>query len=273
MVSFLAFLVLLSGCSGSSKLSSANHLEKVAVETAYSITYRQNLKIKYGELYKDGLLEIRGADARYSYPSYPTAQYLPPIWEEGENVVQEVLLGDPGGMAIYSSLSNGYVLSPNEERCASAACYVRDTIGVNTPQWTLVAGEEMCANRFVCRTATSTWAGREYTAKYLIAYPIGLGPFKFHALPGLVYSVKSADGVVDIELNEIKGLPATSKWDSPNYERAMGEPELRLATYELFLRLQNQGMDFMIADPASDEYIERGRRQYAADFLKQYGGK
>lgn len=42
---------------------------------------------------------------------------------------------------------------------------------------------------FMCYKATTTFRGRNYTAWYILEYPIQMGPWKFNGLPGLIMEI------------------------------------------------------------------------------------
>lgn len=242
-------------------------------QASLSARYRQRLGIQYGTYFQEGVLDIRGSESRYHFATYPKEAFQPPVEKTASVQFQAMMDGDPNGLAMYSSSALSFVLSPQGEGCRVADCYVRDTIGRGTPQWVLIEGERLCGGKYVCREATSTWGGRAYTAQYLPAYPTDLGPYKFHGLPGLVYAVRSADGIVNIELTSFEKLEPEVTWSPPAYGRALSESEVRSRKFAQFIEFRNQGYDFLIEDPAPNTYIELDRPRYAEAFWRENGGR
>jgi GLPGLI family protein len=80
--------------------------------------------------------------------------------------------------------------------------YVKDSL--HQMSWKLGKSEKVILGK-KCKSATTTFRGRNYTAFYAPKIPVSDGPWKFGGLPGLILEVKSDDNAVQwtaIELTE-----------------------------------------------------------------------
>lgn len=60
---------------------------------------------------------------------------------------------------------------------------------VNPMTWTLIPGPDTTIANLPCQKATTTYAGRNWTAYYSLQLPLDNGPYKFGGLPGLIVAV------------------------------------------------------------------------------------
>lgn len=69
--------------------------------------------------------------------------------------------------------------------------------------WTYSEDEPVQWNGYTCNKASTTFAGREYTAWYTFDIPIVYGPYKFYGLPGLIVKLEESTGMYIWEINSL----------------------------------------------------------------------
>lgn len=69
---------------------------------------------------------------------------------------------------------------------------------------------------YQCKKATTTFAGRNYTAWYTTSIPISLGPYLFHGLPGLILRIADSENHYVFEAVGISKKKEPIKWTIGN---------------------------------------------------------
>ena len=78
--------------------------------------------------------------------------------------------------------------------------------------WTIL-DDTMTVSGFLCNKATTSYAGRTWTAWFAEEVASTAGPWKFHGLPGLIVKCADADGIFSFVLFELvnKSFPVTEE--------------------------------------------------------------
>lgn len=110
-----------------------------------------------------------------------------------------------------------------------------------TPQlkWELDSTAHTVVLGYHCNKATTTYAGRTYTAWYTLEIPLHAGPFKFAGLPGLILQVEDSEHKY---YWEAKGI---EKANAPIFYHTYLYPKLTKTTREKTREM----MDKMFASP------------------------
>jgi len=80
-------------------------------------------------------------------------------------------------------------------------------------RWTLT-DDTLTVSGYACKTASCSYAGKEWTACYTEEIPSTAGPWKLHGLPGLIVEAKDAEGIHSFHLRtlEQKTVTMTTKF-------------------------------------------------------------
>lgn len=151
----------------------------------------QDINFKESRDYNDIMnLDIQhdGSSHFYSiYNDYLTASNL-----EGKNL-DEVLsaLDSSKKGALFQIFRNA---TNNELTFVTTApdnfYYKEKELGL---EWSIKDGDTMSICGYLCKKATTTLSGRNWTAWFSEELPIGNGPWKLYGLPGLILSAHDAD--------------------------------------------------------------------------------
>ncbi len=171
------------------------------------------------------VLLVRGREASFWYPQYPDESSSASFGGGAFDYVQ----GDSEKRIVYTNIVDSTILWKTNfcDNTKPPWCILQDTIGVHTPTWTLTGETALCGGTLLCATATTTWAGRTYRARYLPAIATPVGPYKFHGLPGLLYDVKSGDGLVHFSLTGLRAATADDRVSKPEIGLRIDYPEHR----------------------------------------------
>jgi GLPGLI family protein len=74
---------------------------------------------------------------------------------------------------------------------------------MNDILWKLSAEEKKIGN-YLCKKATATYKGRNYTAWYTLQVPLLFGPWKLHGLPGMIVEAYDAENFISFKLVTVK---------------------------------------------------------------------
>lgn len=77
---------------------------------------------------------------------------------------------------------------------------IKESISI---KWVLVNETKKIGN-YLCKKATTTFRGRNYSAWYYEKIPISVGPWKFHGLPGVIIRITDAKNQVSFYLEHIE---------------------------------------------------------------------
>ena len=97
------------------------------------------------------------------------------------------------------------------------AIVIRDTLKMLP--WTITDSIKYCVDSMICRKATVTAYGRDYTAWFLPSVNTRFGVYKLHGLPGLMAELNSMDGLINVAL-----LRAPSRATCSERTYLRGEP-------------------------------------------------
>lgn len=89
---------------------------------------------------------------------------------------------------------------------------------------------------YLCKKATCSFRGRDYTAWYTPDIPLSNGPWKFNGLPGLILKVEDADRDYSFECTALYRVD----WESPIY-LTNSKLEVRL-TRKKFMQVEKMAM-------------------------------
>lgn len=86
---------------------------------------------------------------------------------------------------------------------------------------------------YSCQKATTSFAGRDYTAWYAVDIPISDGPYKFNGLPGLIFSIYDTKKQYSFEVISIKNANTFFDTKDPIYSSIV-------TTYDEYKTIENK---------------------------------
>ena len=262
-------VLMVIGCQKQSVPSTTTDLTRSEV---LKLDYTSDLKIFRGEYLTSSTLLANQDRSKFYYTTYPAAELMGELIRKEWGEMQDIVEGDPEGAPLYSNKRTSLIhwkASPGIRNPILV-----DTLGISTPQWVMGDSAKVCGEFGICRQATADWYGRHYRAWYLPKYPIPFGPYKFHGLPGAVYSVASDDGKVRFTLTSVNALEiARASLEVPAEVRPISFARHRENVFRNFLDLDNQGFLMTLEPSDPDMLIERERFMYASEYLEQHGNK
>lgn len=123
---------------------------------------------------------------------------------------------------------------------------------------------------YTCRRATCTFRGRNYEAWYTEEIPLGLGPWKFRGLPGLILAVNDlADpqGIIRFEATGIRKSRTPVTMADLNYlktsRKKFRSTEQKFMTDPIGYMSANSGVKITVQNPD-------GTPREGADLIRQY---
>lgn len=123
---------------------------------------------------------------------------------------------------------------------------------------------------YTCRRATCTFRGRDYEAWYTEEIPLGLGPWKFRGLPGLILAVNDlADpqGIIRFEATGIRKSRTPVTMADLNYlktsRKKFRSTEQKFMTDPIGYMSANSGVKITVQNPD-------GTPREGAELIRQY---
>lgn len=112
--------------------------------------------------------------------------------------------------------------------------------------WQAVDAPDTTVAGVVCKKATCDFGGRRWVACYAPSMPVGLGPYLFNGLPGLIFSVRDSAGTHGFTLNGLTNL----KEKMPIY-LSTNEKIIKTSREKARRAVENEKRDFIKAFLAS----------------------
>ena len=123
---------------------------------------------------------------------------------------------------------------------------------------------------YTCRRATCTFRGRDYEAWYTEEIPLGLGPWKFRGLPGLILAVNdlaAPQGIIRFEATGIRKSRTPVTMADLNYlktsRKKFRSTEQKFMTDPIGYMSANSGVKITVQNPD-------GTPREGADLIRQY---
>lgn len=123
---------------------------------------------------------------------------------------------------------------------------------------------------YTCRRATCTFRGRDYEAWYTEEIPLGLGPWKFRGLPGLILAVNDLgdpQGIIRFEATGIRKSRTPVTMADLNYlktsRKKFRSTEQKFMTDPIGYMSANSGVKITVQNPD-------GTPREGADLIRQY---
>lgn len=214
--------------------------KQIVLDTAkYKITYQMKFPIVKGDSLNDDIrvILIGGHLVKdYSYKMFISDSLATQKVRRGADSYKG-LKGQIYPYEIYNNYSAGHNLIVYRAILNMGNYqYEEPTPSIN---WKLSPDEHKAILGYICNKATTTYAGRNYTAWYALELPLNAGPFKFSGLPGLIMQVEESEHKY---YWEIKGLEIVNY---PIYYYTYTYPKLTKTTREKTRAL----MDKIFASP------------------------
>ena len=169
--------------------------------TDLSLTYEvlQNGELKIGHLFKTGTQSIFYYQNERASSSSEKQEVI-----DGETVYKATLRS---GNKISGNIETNMV---DRSMFSSENLYKNGTYSqyvvsekMNDILWKLSAEEKKIGN-YLCKKATTTYKGRNYTAWYTLQVPLLFGPWKLHGLPGMIVEAYDAENFISFKLTAIQ---------------------------------------------------------------------
>lgn len=123
---------------------------------------------------------------------------------------------------------------------------------------------------YTCRRATCTFRGRDYEAWYTEEIPLGLGPWKFRGLPGLILAVNdltNPQGIIRFEATGIRKSRTPVTMADLNYlktsRKKFRSTEQKFMTDPIGYMSANSGVKITVQNPD-------GTPREGAELIRQY---
>lgn len=123
---------------------------------------------------------------------------------------------------------------------------------------------------YVCRRATCSFRGRDYEAWYTEDIPLGLGPWKFRGLPGLILAVNDlsdGEGIIRFEATGIRKSRTPVTMADLNYlktsRKKFRSTEHKFMTDPIGYMSANSGIKLTVRNPD-------GSPREGADLVREY---
>lgn len=104
---------------------------------------------------------------------------------------------------VYINRNDKTILSQSSifKNLTAKLCVVVEETGVI--DWKITS-ESKRIGTFIVKKATTSFRGRNYTAWFTPEIPVGIGPWKFHGLPGLILEIQDDEKGVQFLFSSIK---------------------------------------------------------------------
>lgn len=94
-----------------------------------------------------------------------------------------------------------------------------------------------------CQSATTSFAGRDYTAWYTLEIPISGGPYKFYGLPGLILEIYDSKNQYHFEAVGLIKLPSKITIENQGYRK------ISIKEYRAFLKNIEEKPSLILHNP------------------------
>ena len=156
---------------------------------------------------RDEVVTYLGQQTSY-YTSYSTTRMQ-------EQTTKMLSAPDFDGNLVISRSTSGikesYLLEPAKSQMVEVKRVASDEFLLETTypkqDWN-IADETKVIGGYTCQKATTTFAGRHYTAWFTTDIPFSFGPWKLHGLPGLILAAKDDKNEVEFEYSGFDKLAA-----------------------------------------------------------------
>lgn len=156
---------------------------------------------------RDEVVTYLGQQTSY-YTSYSTTRMQ-------EQTTKMLSAPDFDGNLVISRSTSGikesYLLEPAKSQMVEVKRVASDEFLLETTypkqDWN-IGDETKVIGGYTCQKATTTFAGRQYTAWFTTDIPFSFGPWKLHGLPGLILAAKDDKNEVEFEYSGFDKLTA-----------------------------------------------------------------
>ena len=93
--------------------------------------------------------------------------------------------------------------------------YYSNEIPLSTFNWKIFTGDTMTVSGYLCKRATTYFAGRFYEAWFNEQIPVSDGPYKFCGLPGLIIKVTDSRQHFSFQISSLRDLRTSAVFMEP----------------------------------------------------------
>tara|TARA_R110000822_G_scaffold62377_6_gene153853 strand:+ start:1235 stop:2008 length:774 start_codon:yes stop_codon:yes gene_type:complete len=133
---------------------------------------------------------------------------------------------------IYHTILKNYVKNEMTFSNMFGMSYFSYSKKIDSLKWTL-NDEKKDIIGYSCQKATTSFAGRNYTAWFAVDIPISDGPYKFNGLPGLIFTIYDTKKQYSFEITSIKNTNAFFDTKDPIYSNYV-------ITYDEYKTIENK---------------------------------
>lgn len=174
------------------------HAQEKAIAKIHYIFKHVNDTTQKDKHIRDEVATYLGKQASY-YTSYSSTR----MQEQTSKILSAP---DFDGNLVISRSTSGikesYLLEPSKSKMVEVKRVASDEFLLETTypkqDWD-IEDETKVIGGYTCQKATTTFAGRHYTAWFTTDIPFSFGPWKLHGLPGLILAVKDDKSEVEFE--------------------------------------------------------------------------
>lgn len=149
--------------------------------------------------------------------------------------VQKALSGFDGHLTLVinsSPIMKHYIINPGAKKTQNIQCissgfdaYQLDGT-YQSLDWDIEEDEKQIGD-YLCQKATTSFAGRHYTAWFTTELPFSFGPWKLHGLPGLILEAHDDKNEVSFEYAGFDKLTESQPIVAPSYVLPCSRDELK----------------------------------------------
>lgn len=164
-----------------------------SLDTILSTTQSVDMMLQIGEEYQKFYSEKR---YEFDYEVWKHGNMMEP--EEAQKLFFTIL-------PAYSTIFIRHTASNSIQQTGSWFSFfynVKDN--VNIQDWNMAFADTITICGYVCRKATCTFRGRNWTAWYAEALNIDAGPWKLCGLPGVILKADADEGLIQFEAKSVE---------------------------------------------------------------------
>ena len=224
-------IILLLGLFCSSLLYSQSDLkDTLRYEIIYKYSYQENDTDTTNIKMEDMILKISKDFSYYISLNSMRIREVSEAFEKTKKMPSN--LNSITSPKIYHTILKNYVKNEMTFSNMFGMSYFSYSKKIDSLKWTL-NDEKKDIIGYSCQKATTSFAGRNYTAWFAVDIPISDGPYKFNGLPGLIFTIYDTKKQYSFEITSIKNTNAFFDTKDPIYSNYV-------ITYDEYKTIENK---------------------------------
>ena len=209
-----SIIVLLCLFTSSLLFSQSNLKDSLRHEVIYKYSYQENDKDTTSLKTEDMILKISKDFSYYVSLNSMRIREMSEAFEKTKKMPTN--LNSISRAKIHHTILKNYVKNEMTFSNMFGMNYFSYSKKIDSFKWVL-NDEKKDIIGYSCQKATTSFAGRDYTAWYAVDIPISDGPYKFSGLPGLIFLIYDTKKQYSFEIISIKNTNAFFDTKDPIY--------------------------------------------------------